>query len=103
MIGSLPYGLAAPAAAIALSAADAAFPIDQIGQAVLAAIITTGAIVSYLQARKAKTKVEEIHVMVNSQKTELENRIKALEQKLGLASGEEIPHPPIVTTQTDPA
>jgi cell division protein FtsX len=50
---------------------------------------------------QAKEKIEEIHVLVNGQMTEALDRIEKLEQKLGLAAGEEIPTPAIVTITTE--
>ena len=65
--------------------------VNQVGQAIIATIIIIGAIVSYIQARKAKvkaeiaaTRVQEIHVMVNSQKTDMEKRIAVLEHAVAL-------------------
>ncbi len=103
MIHTVPYGAIPPTAAVVYSIAAYVVNIDQIGQIVLAGIVTVGAIVSYLQARKAKNKVQEIHVLVNSQKEELEDRIEQLEAKLELKRGEEIPAQQIVTPATDPA
>ena len=74
---------------------------DQIGQGIVASIVTVGAVISWLTARRAKAKVQEIHVLVNSQKTVLEQRIIALEAKLDLRAGEKIPAQQIVTPTTE--
>lgn len=73
---------------------------NQISQAVIGAIVIVSTVISYIQARKAKNKVQEIHVMVNSQKTDMEHRIKSLEGKLRLSPGEDIPSPQIITEDT---
>lgn len=77
----------------------------QIAQASLTAIVgLVLAVVGYMLNKKTK----QIHVLVNSQmKAALDQidadglRITALEQKLGLSPGEEIPSPAIVTTPTE--
>jgi len=47
-------------------------------------------------------KADEIHVLVNNRMTEALERIAALEAKLGLASGEPIPGPRLVTETSEP-
>jgi hypothetical protein len=77
--------------------------IDQIGQAVLALVMIGGYIASRMTRRKVdevKGAVAEVHVLVNSQKVELEERIRDLETKLSLAPGEPIPPQQTVTTET---
>lgn len=63
--------------------------------------ITLSSLLSQRNQKSAATKIDEIHIMVNSQKDQMEKRIKALETKLGLASGEDIPAPAIVTAHSD--
>lgn len=47
-------------------------------------------------------KLEEIHVLVNTRMTEALERVAALEAKLGLHAGQDIPTPAIVTVPTEP-
>lgn len=53
-------------------------------------------------AAETDVKLDEIHVIVNSRMSETLNRVQALEAKLGLHSGEEIPSPPTITKTTKP-
>jgi hypothetical protein len=88
---------------VAASAVLAVVDTDQIGQAIIASIIIVGSVVTWWQARKAKAKVQEIHVLVNSQHDEMAKRILALEEKLDLTPGQDIPSQQTVTPATVPA
>lgn len=64
--------------------------------------IVLASVLSQRNQRTAKKKIEEIHVLVNSQMSAALKRIADLEEKLGLAAGEKIPAPAIVAPATPP-
>lgn len=63
--------------------------------------IVLASILSQRSQKEAGDKIDEIHILVNSQMQAALSRIALLEAKLGLASGEEIPGAQIVTAPTD--
>jgi len=82
---------------------------------IVSLITTTGALLAIIltglfarrQAADAKNdrdaqteKLSEIHLLVNSRMDEALKRVLALEAKLGLQAGEDIPAPAIVTMTT---
>lgn len=53
-----------------------------IGQVVISGIAIVGFLAAHFTARKAATKVEQIHILVNSQRDGLVTRIETLEEQL---------------------
>jgi hypothetical protein len=50
---------------------------------------------------RAARERQEIHVLVNSNLTAMQERVQDLEHKLGLASGEQIPGPQTITRSSE--
>jgi hypothetical protein len=98
MFGLIPHGfLASMSIAVTLAVIDA----TAIGQAIIALIVVAGYVANRLNQKKTDEKVQEVHVMVNSQKAEMEGRIRKLEEKLDLKPGEEIPTQKTITETTE--
>lgn len=76
------------------------------GALIIGLLPTLAVLVNYWlvhrQGRKLTAKVDEVHVLVNSQMTTALNRIVELEKKLGLAPGDPVPTLPVVTKETTP-
>ncbi len=65
------------------------------------AAILLASLLSKRTQNAAAAKIDEIHILVNDRYSEALDRIVKLEEKLGLAAGEEIPAPAIVTITTE--
>lgn len=67
------------------------------GQAILGLLVIVSYVSSHFKFHETKEKVDEVHVLVNSQMAAALERISELEKALGLQDGQPIPSQPIMS------